>query len=88
MLTLQHYTAAGWMTLGAPYALADAARVQQSATMLSAATGAVWRVLGEGGRVLSLWDGRRWQAVAEAQPMPASWWTQDHTGYADTVQTR
>ena len=87
MLILQHYTTSGWRSVGTAYPLGDAQRVQQAATMLAHATGAVWRVLGDGGRVLTLWDGRRWQTVAEAQPMPASWWDQQESAYADTVQT-
>lgn len=87
MLSLQHYTGARWVPLGLPYGLADAQRVQQAATMLAHATGTVWRIVGEGDRVLSLWDGRRWQTVAEAAPMPATWWQQD-TGYSDTIPIR
>jgi len=84
MLTLQHYTAAGWHTVGAPYPVGDAQRVQQAATGLAHATGCVWRVLGTGGRVLSLWDGKRWQTVAESLPMPSSYWQQD-ADYPDTI---
>ncbi len=87
MLNLQTYTLNGWHTVGTPYSIGDAQKVQQAATMLAHATGAVWRVLGEGGRVLSLWDGRRWQTVAEAAPMPATWWQQD-SGYPDTIPLR
>lgn len=77
MLSLQTYTKQGWVPVGAPYELADAQRVQQAATSLSGSTGAVWRVVGADGRVLALWDGRRWQTVAEAQPMPTPFWSQD-----------
>lgn len=70
MLSLQTFTQRGWVPVGAPYAVADTHRVQQAAVVLATATGAVWRVVGSDGRVLSLWDGRRWQSVAEAQPLP------------------
>lgn len=87
MLSLQHYTRRGWVPVGTPYALADAQRMQQAATMLSHGTGAVWRVVGEGGRVLTLWDGRRWQTVAEAQPMPVAWWDQRRGDFISTIPT-
>ena len=85
MLTLQTYTLGGWRTVGAPYPVGDAQRVQQAATMLAHATGAVWRVLGEGGRVMTLWDGRRWHLAAEALPMPAPWWEQGRDDYPHTI---
>lgn len=85
MLSLQLYTKRGWVPVGEPYAPADTQGAQQAATTLSRATGAVWRVVGEGERVLSLWNGRRWQTVAETQPIPASWWDQDSNDDPITV---
>lgn len=87
MLTLQTRTASGWQTVGAPYAPSDAAAVQRAAVAIFEATGALWRVLGEQGRVLSLWDGRRWHLAAEATTMPAEFWQQD-ADYCDTIPTR
>lgn len=85
MLSLQYFTTRGWVPLGLPYELADTQRMQQAAAVLSEGTGAVWRVVGECGRVLTLWDGRRWQAVAEAQPMPVAWWDQRRGDFISTI---
>lgn len=71
MLSLQTFTKCGWFAVGMPFEPRDTQRVQQAAVVLFNATGAVWRIVGSSGDVLALWDGRRWHAVAEAQPAPA-----------------
>lgn len=85
MLSLQTFTTSGWMPVGAPYEARDTQAVQQAAVALGRATGAVWRVVGSDGKVLALWDGRRWQSVAEAVPVPAPFWQQDRGDFASTV---
>ncbi len=60
-------TSDGWRTV-AKFALRDAETVQRAAEMLSAVTAVVWRVVSDDERqqVLAIHDGRRWQAVGEA----------------------
>ena len=85
MLTLQHFTSGGWQSLLC-YESGDAARMQQAATAMSHYSGIRWRVLGSDGRVLTVWDGRRWHVAGESTTMPA-WWGADAGQTADTVPT-
>lgn len=57
----------GWRSV-APFNAGDAPTVQRAAELLSTVAAVVWRVVQDDGRqqVLAIFDGRRWQAVAEA----------------------
>lgn len=89
MLSLQTFVRGGWVPVGTPYEVGDTQAVQQAVVVVSRATGAVWRVVGSGGNVLALWDGRRWHAPAEAQPAPAPFWQQDpDAGFDSTTPVR
>jgi len=67
----------GWRTV-LPFDTPEAPRVQTAAEMLSKAGPVFWRVVRDDQRqqVLAVFDGRRWQAVAEAEPAPGDmpWW--------------
>ncbi len=78
-MLLQHYCPerATWITLGQRFEAAQAEEVQARAARLAQDLATAWRVVraDASGAVLSVFNGRRWQAVAEAEPAtePMPW---------------
>jgi len=67
----------GWRTV-VRFPPSEAPRVQTAAEMLSVAGDVWWRVVRDDERqqVMAVFDGRRWQAVAETEPLQDTlpWW--------------
>jgi len=89
MQVLQHYTKAGWVSVGCPFGPGNSEGIQRCAQQLAPLLGVVWRVVSLSGSVLCLFDGKRWHSTAPAMPMPAPWWEQDRgQDFQDTIPTR
>lgn len=79
-LLLQHYCAerAEWITLGQRFDAAQAEDVQSRAARLSQDLATAWRVVRTDSSrpVLAIFNGVRWQAVAETEPVsePMPWY--------------
>lgn len=79
MLELQHYTHAGWRTLGQPYPQALGRRVRRAAAELAVALGLTLRVVVDGREVA------HWQSPA---PERATGWLDPVEDFQDTMPLR
>lgn len=61
-----------WRTV-AVFGMGDLETVYAAAAMLSSVAEVRWRVLGEGERLLAIFDGARWRSDAGALA-PSIWW--------------